>query len=266
MDWLRRFILLSVYSVAPPFYMICATFLLDDYSGRNNFLKEHIFPFLSVTIWIALIFAFGANYVWRRYRQKHLLPGEKVKDYPLIFVFVYSVYFLLVGCFFWGADCLYAAFSGLSVVFWVLIFHENMRRCVEYLPAVEKFYFYVVAFVYPIFILMMSDALSLIENTPWHMTILLSPIAYVPGVTVFACACLMLKIICRMRESALKKNVFGLTQAILLLLIGDVSGCLYLVPYVGRGIFLVGFVMSFGVYLIELFYHYKRHQRLKTAH
>ncbi len=265
MDWLRRFVLLSIYSVAPPFYMVCATYLLSDYSGSDNFLKAPFFSFLSVTIGIAFLCAFGANYGWRCYRKKHLLPGEKIKDYPLIFVFVYSIYFLLIGCFFGGSECFYAAFSGLSVVLWVLIFRENMRRCVEYLPLVEKFYFYVVAFVYPVLILMMSDTLSLIENTPWYMTILLSPIAYVPGVSVFAVACLILKIICRMRESALKKNVFGLTQAILLLLIGDVSGCLYLVSYVGRGVFLVGLLMSFGVYLIELCYYYKRQQRFKTG-
>lgn len=261
-DFLRRFILLGICAIAPPFYMICATYLLNDYSGRNNFLKAHIFPFLSVTIWIALICSLAANHFWRRYRYRHRLPGEKLKDYPLIFVFVYSVYFFIVGSFFWGTDCLYSAFSGLLLVFWVLIFQENMRRCVEYLPAGEKFYFYAVAFLYPVLILMMSDALSIIENTTWNMNILLSPIAYVPGVTVFACACLILKFVCRFRESSLKKNLFSLQKAILFLLIGDVSGCLYLTSYVGRSIFLIGMIMSFCLYFIELTYSYKRLKRM----
>lgn len=265
MDGLWRFILLCIYSVAPPFYMICATFLLGDYSGRDYVLKMHIFPFLSVTIWIALIGSLTANYFWRAHRSRHLVPGEKIKDYPLIFVFVYSLYFLLIGCFFWGTDCLYSAFSGLFLVLWVLIFRENMHRCVEYLPSVEKFYFYAVAFLFPILILMMSDALSLIQNTPWHMTILLSPIAYFPGITVFTIGCVSLKIICRLKESALKKNAFGLKQAILLLLIGDVSACLYLIPYVGNGIFLTGFVMSFSLYLIEWVYDYQRKKRFKLS-
>lgn len=262
MEKLRRFIMLCVYMFAPPFYMMSVAYLLADYSGREKVILTQVLPFLGVTVWIPLVASLCCNALYRHYKQKKLVEGENLKDYPLIFIFIYSLYFFLMSNFFWGADCLYSAISGMMLVAFVLIFRENTRRCVEYLPLRERFYFYAIAFLFPVLIVMMSDVLSLIENTPWHMTILLSPISYIAGVSVFACACQVLKAFCTIKNIALKKHLFSLRQGILLLLVGDVVACLYLILYVGQGVFLTGLSMSITLYMVEMIYDLNRKYKI----
>lgn len=264
MEKIRRRLLLSIYMFAPPFYMCSLTYLLENYSGRNKFIWEHIFPFFSVTVWVPLVISLLVNKIIRVYRQNHLQLGEKLKDYPLVFVFIYSLYFLAMGSFFWGKDCLYSALGGLLLVFFVLLFQDNTRRCVEYLPGAEKFYFYAVAFLFPIMILMVTDILSFIEKTPYHMAILLSPLSYIGGISLFIGVCLILKLYCVINKVSLKKHVMSLRQAIFVLLIGDICACLYLIGYIGNGIFLTGFSMSVALWFIEVLYHMKGKRGLVT--
>ena len=203
-------------------------------------------------------------YGMERINLSSFTTNEKLKDYPLLFILIYSLYFFILGQTSWGIDCLYSALSGILLVLFILFFRNTTYRCVEYLPIVEKFYLYTVAFLFPIIILMTTDILSLIEETPWHMAILLSPISYVGGISVFISACMLLKLFCLKNNISLRKHCFTLKQTIIWLLIGDNLATLYIIPYIGNRLFVVGLMMSIILYFIESIYEIIRlHQRKK---
>ena len=264
MEKIRQFILLCIYTFAPPVYMMSVVYLLRLYRDNDNFGQFDLLPIFWETVWVPALLGMICNHCLRQYRKKHLQPNEKVRDYPLIFVLLYSLYFLILGKISWGTDCLYSGLCGLLLVFFVLIFREGTKRYVEYLPLTEKFYFYLVAFLYPIFILIVVDCIAIIENYPFHMAILLAPISYIAGISVFIGYGICLKLYSIINKIALRKIVLHLPQAILLLLIGDLIGCLYLLPYLGNLVFFVGLLMCFVLYAFELVYdgirQYKRHK------
>lgn len=264
MKKIRLFILLCIYTFAPPIYMMSVVYLLRLYRDNYNFVRFDLLPVFWETVWIPALLGMISNYGLRQYRKKRLQLNEKVRDYPLVFVFCFSLYFLILGKISWGTDCLYSGLCGLLLVFFVLLFRETIKRCVEYLPLTEKFYFYLVAFIFPIIILIVSDCLFFIEDKTFYMDILLAPISYISGVSVFIGYGICLKIYSLLNKIALRKLVLRLPQAILLLLIGDVIGCLYLLPSFGNQIFFVGLLMCFILYVFELIYdcirQYKRRQ------
>ncbi|MBQ8557307.1 MAG: hypothetical protein IJ440_00765 [Alphaproteobacteria bacterium] len=261
---IKQFILLCIYTFAPPFYMMCCTYLLQTYGGQTDFMISDLIPVFWGTIWIPALLSLSLNFFIRRQKRKHLQQNEKLKDYPLLFILIYSLYFFILGQTSWGIDCLYSALSGILLVLFILFFRNTTYRCVEYLPIVEKFYLYTVAFLFPIIILMTTDILSLIEETPWHMAILLSPISYVGGISVFISACMLLKLFCLKNNISLRKHCFTLKQTIIWLLIGDNLATLYIIPYIGNRLFVVGLMMSIILYFIESIYEIIRlHQRKK---
>ena len=262
MEKIRQFILLCIYTFAPPIYMMSGVYLLRLYRDNDVFARFDLLPYFWTTVWIPALLSMGMNYGLRCYRKKHLKTNEKLRDYPLVFVFFFSLYFLILGEIAWGTDCLYSGLCGLLLVFFVLIFREGIKRYVEYLPLTERFYFYLVAFVFPIIILVVTDCLSVIENQPFHMAILLAPVSYIAGISVFIGYGLCLKIYSLLSKVALRKMVLRLPQAILLLLIGNILGCLYLLPYLGKQMFFIALLMCFILYIFELIYdgirQYKR--------
>lgn len=261
---ISQFILLCIYTFCPPFYMMTLTYLLDTYQNINNFILSEIIPIFWQTIWIPACVALIIN-LFLHYRQsKHLSLDKKIKDYPLIFILSYAVYFIILGKLSAGSECMYSGISGLLIVFFARLFRESLRKYVEYLPLGEKVYAYMVVFLFPIFILLVTDAVSLMQKWPFYMTVLLAPISYIGGISMFLGACVILNLWCSYHHISLKKNTYTLAQVILLLLIGDNAAFLYLVPYVGNTLFIIGLFMSISLYIIEYLYHIKRKtKRLK---
>ncbi len=260
-----QFILLCVYTLCPPFYMMTITYLMNSYHGGDRFIVSEIIPVFWGTIWIPALLGLSLNFIMRRWSAKYLQTGEKLKDYPLLFIFCYSIYFLILGKISWGSDCMYSGISGILVVFFVWLFRESVRKCVEYLPMGEKVYLYMIVFLFPVLILMVTDIVSIMETLNFYMTILLSPVIYMGGVSFFLMGCVVLRMWCRYYHIALKKNVYTLPQVILLLLIGDNLVFLYLVPYVGNVIIFISLIMSILLYTFELIYDYNRHRQLSKS-
>ncbi len=258
----RQFILLCIYTLCPPFYMMSLTYLLNEYRGGNQFEISDIIPVFWGTIWIPALLGLIFNFLGRWYIRKRIPDGTKLRDFPLLFILIYSVYFIILGQFRLGTDCLYGGVSGIMLVFFVWLFRESVRKCVEYLPVTEKVYLYMVVFLFPILVLIITDIFSIIEERNFYMTVLLSPVIYIGGVSLVLIFCGILRLWCAGYKVALKKNVYSLRQVILLLLIGDNLLFLYLIPYIGNLIILIGLLMSTLLYTFETVYDVLRRHRL----
>ncbi len=255
---ISQFILLCVYTLCPPFYMMMLTYLLDTYQTTNNFTRSEIIPVFWQTVWIPASASLMLNLFLRYWKSKHLKPDEKLKDYPLIFILLYAIYFIILGRLSWGRECMYGGISGLLIVFFARLFRESLRKCVEYLPVAEKVYVYMVVFLFPIFVLLVTDIVSLIQSWQFYMTVLMAPVAYIGGVSIFLGACVVLQLWCGYYHISIKKNTYTLQQVILLLLIGDNLMFLYLVPYVGNTLLMIGLLMSISLYTVEYIYNIRR--------
>ncbi len=263
-DKISQFILLCVYTLCTPFYMMTLTYLMNGYHGGGKFIISDIVPIFWGTVWIPALLGLVLNFTIRKWSSHHLKSEEKLKDYPLIFILFNSIYFVVLGKLSWGHDCMYSGVSGILLVFFVWLFRESYRKCVEYLPIGEKVYLYMIVFLYPVLVLMVTDIVSIMEAFNFYMTILLSPIIYIGGLSMFLLGCIVLRLWCKYYHIALKKHVYTLPQAILLLLIGNNLTFLYLVPYVGNTIMFIGLITSILLYIFELVYDYTRYRHLNS--
>ncbi|MBQ9089480.1 MAG: hypothetical protein IJY58_00310 [Alphaproteobacteria bacterium] len=252
-----HFILLCIYTLCPPFYMAVLTYFLNIYRHNSTFLLSEIIPVFWGTIWIPACFALGINFVLRL-SQKITQPNQKRKDYPLLFIFIYAVYFMVLGQFVAGYDCLYAGISGVVLVLFVRLFRKAQERCVEYLPVGERVYFYMIAFLFPILVLIVSDVVSYMKHMPFYMSVLFAPIAYIGGVLAFLGACFYMRCYCLLTHTSLKKHVLTLSQAILILLIGCNLMFMTSIIFFGNIDFLICLIMSLLLYAVEYLHESNR--------
>lgn len=256
-----HFILLCVYTLCPPFYMMTLTYLLDTYQRSGHFILSQIIPVFWSTVWIPALSALLANFFFRRQQYLHAKAPDKVKDSPLTFIFLYAVYFIILGRISWGMECMYGGIGGLLVVLFAYLFRQCLRKHVEYLPSHEKFYAYLICFFFPILSLLITDFISVMQQNTFYMSVLLSPVIYIGGVSLFLSACVFLQLRCLYYHISPKKDTFSLSWVIGLLLIGHNAMFIYLIPYIGNTLFISGFLMSILLCFSEYAHH--RHRWLK---
>ena len=256
-----HFILLCIYTLCPPFYMAVLTYFLNIYRNNSTFLLSDIVPVFWSTVWIPALIALGGNFALRLY---HSLTGgsQKRKDYPLFFIFVYAVYFMILGRFGAGYDCLYGGLSGVILVVFVRLVRANQEKCIEYLPAGERAYFYMIAFLFPILVLIVSDVVSYMKHMPFYMSILFAPVAYIGGVLSFLLVTFYLRCYCLLTHVSLKKHTLSLSQAIFILLIGTNLMFMMSITFFGNIDFLICLIMSLFLYAVEYQHEAKRQMRM----
>lgn len=259
----EQVLILSLYTISIPLYMMAFTYLLTLYQGRVSFMQWELMPLFLGTVWIPAFCGLFVNDLLRQRKNKNLKKGEKLKDYPFVFITLFSIYFLILGLISFGSDCLTIALSGLLLGAFSFLL-KPIRRCVEYLPATENFYFYVVLFLFPILVLMATDiSLSLQDGTGF--SILLAPISYIPGISGLMMICLCVRYWCLYRHISLKKYLLTMDQVVGILLVCDVFATLYMIPFLGPRLFIVCFIMAFCLYFVELIFKWARVMRRKSV-
>lgn len=245
----EQILILSLYAISVPFYMMGFTYLLTLYQGRISFMSWELTPLFLGTVWIPAFVGLFLNDFFRKIKSRQLAPNGKIKNYPFIFIFCFSIYFLILGFFSFGTDCLAISLSGILLVLFSFLLRP-IKRSVEYLPTTELFYFYAVLFLYPILVLMANDIYSVVQGSV-GFSILLAPISYIAGISGLAIVCLGVRYYSFYRHISLKKNLLTMNQVVGLLVFFDVLASIYLIPFVGNQLFVVCFVMSILLYSIE---------------
>lgn len=259
LDELIHFIIVCVYTLFPPFYMMALTYLLATYRGVDHFIISDIIPVFWKTVWIPALCSFITYFLLQLKKNHQAEQPKRVKDYPLVFIFFYSVYFMILGQVSWGSDCMYGGISGMLLVFFAWVFYDNLKKCVIYLPMSEKVYAFMVVFLFPVFVLVTTDIVSLMREDIFRMSVLIAPVIYVGGISCFLLGCIVLRLWCVYYKMALKKHAYTLQQLIMLSLIGSNAMFLYLTSYLGDTVILVGLMMSVLLVLIEYLYKWKRY-------
>lgn len=248
-DSLKQVLILSLYTIIVPLYMLVFTYLLTLYEGRISFIHWDLMPIFMGTVWIPALVALMVNDALRQRKLKYLKENEKLKDYPFVFMASFSVYFFILGLISFGSDCLAIAFSGMLLVLFSFLF-KPIKKGMMYLPAAENFYFYTVVFIFPVFVLMATDVSLGIEGNI-GFSILLAPISYIPGVSGLAIVSIIRRYWFLKRGKILKKNLLTIDEAISILLVCDIVASLYVVSFMGERIFIMCLFMSTCLYVVE---------------
>lgn len=232
-----------LYVIFIPFYMLLMTYMLSQSSfktlGGDQWL---ISPLLWGTIWIPAFLGLFINQFLKKRREadsKH----KWEKNFPIVFISMYSVFFFVMSSFSFGKHYLTAAFSSLILVIFLLLL-KNAQKEMFYLPPPKEFWFYFLTFVPPISMLFFTDVYFLVmQKSPYF--ILLSPVSYLPEILGFWVYCFLRKHF----RSKKKRGKLTLFQAIFIMQIFNVATSFYIGSSWGDKVIWIALTFSFAALL-----------------
>lgn len=232
-----------LYVVLIPFYMLEITYMLSLGGGRNQTNQWLIAPLLWGTIWIPAFLGVLFNQLYKRYKQGNI-QRKWDRNYPIIFISSYSVYFFLLSCLSFGKHYLTAAFSSAILIFFLFLL-KNAQKEMFYLPPPKEFWFYFLTFIPPIAVLFSTDVYFLImKESPYF--ILLAPVSYLPEIFGFW-------VYCRLRRlffSKKKRGKLTLFQSIFVMQVMNVSTSFYFGSFWGDRVIWISLTFSFASLLV----------------
>lgn len=231
-----------LYVIAIPFYMVELSYMMMI--GKST-PKEYIWymtPLFWGTVWIPGFLSFMINYLLQHFLQEKT-PRKWVRNYPSVFILLYSIYFFLLSTLSFGKDCLAAALSGGVLIFFLYLLKKAQKE-MFYLPPNKMFWFYVLTFLPPVCILFFTDVYFLIaKESPYF--ILMAPVSYLPEIFGLFVICFLKKHLFKR-----KKMRFTLFHAIAIMQVFNIATGIYFGAYWGDKIIWISLTISFATMLI----------------
>jgi len=237
-----------LYMVTIPFYMVMISYLVMFTNSTNENLW-YMRPVFLGTVWIPAFLGFTLNLILKKIFQ----PGQRkwIRNYPMVFIAFYTLYFFILSKLEFGKSCLTAAVAGgVLIVFLALL--KVAQKQMYYLPLPKEFWFYVLTFLPPIVILFFTDVYFLIAQESRYF-ILMAPVSYLPEILGFFVYSIV-------RSFLVSKNKRPMTlfEAIFIMQIMNLSMAFYFGAHWGDKIILVALAISFAtIWLAERFSKYK---------
>lgn len=240
-----------LYMIAVPFYMVEISYIVM--LSRNNYAKnlDYITPLFLGTVWIPAFLSFTLNHILKKIFQGNK-KSKWIRNYPSVFIAMYSVYFFILSQFDFAKNCLSATLAGMVLIVFLFIL-KNAQKDMFYLPPPKEFWFYTLTFIPPIAILFFTDVYFLIlKDTPYF--IVLSPVSYIPEILGFWLFC------CIKRHSwkEFRKKKLTLFHAILIMQLINIGTSFYFASIFGDKIIWICMTICLATILCaEQFSRYK---------
>lgn len=241
-----------LYMVGVPFYMLEITYMLSwagSASARAN--QWLISPLLWGTIAIPAVLTFFIN-LWLKKRRAEKRNSKWEKEYPLVFIGLYSIYFFILSSFSFGKHYLTAGFSGTILIIFLLLLKQAQKE-MFYLPPPKEFWFYFLTFIPPIAMLFSTDVYFLImKESPYF--ILLAPVSYLPEIFGFWVFCMIRKHL----FSKKRRGKLTLFHAIFVMQIFNVATSFYFGTFWGDRVIWISLTFGLASLLVaEKFSRYR---------
>ncbi len=237
-----------LYMVTIPFYMVMISYLVMFTNSTDENLW-YMRPLFLGTVWIPAFLGFSLNLILKKIFQPG--PRKWVRNYPVVFIGFYSLYFFLLSKLEFGKSCLTAAVAGGVLIVFLCLLKMGQKQ-MYYLPPPKEFWFYVLTFLPPIVILFFTDTYSLILQESRYF-ILLSPVSYLPEIFGFFIYSII-------RSFIVSKNKHPMTlfEGIFIMQICNVAMSFYFGSFWGDRIIWIALAISFAtIWLAERFSKYK---------
>ena len=244
-DYFLKILPQLLYVTLIPFYMLEITYMLSLGGGEEKGITNQwlITPLLWGSIWLPAFFGLLFNQLYKRYKNG-LMARKWDRNYPIIFISVYSFYFFCLSCISFGRHYLTAFFSSLILIFFLFLL-KNAQKEMFYLPPPKEFWFYVLTFIPPIAVLFSTDVYFLImKESPYF--ILLAPVSYLPEIFGFW-------VFCRLRRlffSKKKRGKLTLFQAIFIMQIMNMATSFYFGSFWGDRVIWISLTFSLASLLV----------------
>lgn len=237
-----------LYMVTIPFYMIMISYLVMFTNSTDENLW-YMRPLFLGTVWIPALLSFSLNFLLKKIFQSG--TRKWVRNYPIVFILFYTIYFFILSKLEFGKSCLTSAVAGgVLIVFLCLL--KVAQKQMYYLPPPKEFWFYVLTFLPPIVILFFTDVYFLIVKESRYF-ILMAPVSYLPEILGFFTYATI-------RSFIISKNKHPMTlfEAIFVMQIVNVAMAFYFGSYWGDKIIWMALTISFAtIWLAERFSKYK---------
>ena len=233
-----------LYIVLIPFYMLVITYMLSLGGGGSDVANQWLIsPLLWGTIWVPAFLGLLCNQLYKRYKQGGM-PRKWDRNYPIIFISAYSLYFCCLSMLSFGRHYLTAFFSSVILIVFLGLL-KNAQKEMFYLPPPKEFWFYFLTFIPPIAILFSTDVYFLLmKESPYF--ILLSPVSYLPEIFGFW-------VFCKFRKFCFSKKKRGkltLFQSIFVMQIMNVATSFYIGSYCGDKVIWISLTFCFAALLV----------------
>ena len=123
--YLKKIMPQILYVIFIPFYMLLMTYMLSQSSFKSMRGDQWLIsPLLWGTIWIPAFLGIVINQFLKKRREaesKH----KWEKNFPVVFIGMYSAFFFVMSSFSFGKHYLTAAFSSLILVIFLLLKHKG---------------------------------------------------------------------------------------------------------------------------------------------
>lgn len=238
-----------LYIVTIPFYMIEISYLvMFTNSTRENLW--YMSPVFLGTVWIPAFLGLLVNLVMKKIFQPG--PRKWVRNYPMVFIAFYSLYFFILSKLEFGKSCLVSAVAGGVLVLFLVLLKQGQKQ-MYYLPPAKEFWLYVLTFLPPIVTLFFTDVYFLVMQESRYF-ILLSPVSYLPEILGFVTYATL-------RSFVISKNKRPMTlyEAIFVMQVFNVATAIYFGAYWGDKLIWMALSISLiTLWLAERFSKYKK--------